>query len=107
MNAILMVKELLPIEMWQPNFSQCVDEFSAFRYRVNIDFDNHPHIMATFMQLGVFAWCHMFLDKDKSILLCNRSNEIVMSGQFDLKQNRTFLGMKLITNFVLFFVHNL
>lgn len=90
LNATFMVKKLLPIETWQPAFEQCIDTLKAFQPQPNIDYDGDVAVMSTFMNIAVFAWCHM-VPKD-AVLLCNRSNAIVSHNPLDLTKNRTFLG---------------
>ena len=91
LNAIYMVRIVLPMEVWQPRFEECINEFNAFRHQPNIDYDNDVDVMATFMKLGVFAWCRMIPNNE--ILLCNKTNEVVMKTDLDLTKNRNFLGM--------------
>ncbi|XP_055309882.1 uncharacterized protein LOC129573411 [Sitodiplosis mosellana] len=94
LNAIYMVKVVLPIRIWQPRFEQCLNEFNAFQHQANIDFDTNANVMETFMKLGVFAWCKMI--PSNTTLLCNETNGIVMADPLDLTKNRTFLAYNLI-----------
>lgn len=94
LNAISMVKNLLSIEVWQPRFTQCVNEFNALQHQANIDYDTDVYVMETFMKIAVFAWCKMIPNGDAA-LLCNKTNAILMAGQLDLTKNRTFLGMNI------------
>lgn len=78
------------MEVWKSRFEESISQFNAFQHQPNIDYDTDVDVMATFMKLGVFAWCRMIPNHE--ILLCNVTNELVMMNDLDLTKNRTFLG---------------
>lgn len=96
--------------MWEPEFDLCLIELRAFLYEPNIDYDVDIAAMNTFMKLAAFAWYEM-IPKD-AVLMCIRSNEVVMNIKWNLEQNlaekpapnRTCLGTFIKIYYRFFFI---